>query len=185
MEPSTRHARTVAVAGLRPGLRDLEEWLMIPSVSGSAAHRDDVQRAATWVARWLGRLTPWVEVVEAAGGPVVLARLSSGAPRSAAPILVVYGHLDVKPGGNGWRTPPFRPVRRGQRLFCRGASDDKGQLFAHLLALRAWRQSRGLPGDVLVVVDGAEEVGSPGLDEALRGRSARRLAAGQPVPAGR
>jgi len=181
MDEATRAARRVAVAGLPAGLRQLEEWLMIPSVSGARAHRGDVLRAAQWVARWLGRLTPLVEVVDAAGGPVVLARLGRGVPRPAAPLLVVYGHLDVKPAGPGWRTPPFRPVRQGLRLFARGASDDKGQLFAHLLALRAWHRTGAFPGDVLVVVDGAEEVGSPGLDEALSRPGSRRLAVGRPV----
>ena len=75
---------------------------------------------------------------------------------------VVYGHLDVKPPGPGWTTPPFRPVRLGHRLQARGASDDKGQVMAHLVALRAWVAVGGPPGDVVTIVDGAEEVGSPG-----------------------
>jgi acetylornithine deacetylase/succinyl-diaminopimelate desuccinylase-like protein len=157
----------------RPALRDLEEWLRIPSVSGSRAHRDDVRRAAAWVARWLARLPPRVAVVPARGGPVVLARVGPGRP--GTPLLVVYGHLDVRPPGPGWTSDPFVPVVRGRRLVARGASDDKGQLFAHLLALRA--VGSRLPGDVLVVVDGAEEVGSPGLASAL----AHPLTRGRPV----
>jgi acetylornithine deacetylase/succinyl-diaminopimelate desuccinylase-like protein len=179
VHPDVRAARAAALAGIPEGLRDLETWLRIPSVSGSAAHRTDVRRAADWVARWLGRLTPRVRVVDVPGGPVVVARLSRGAPPSATPLLVVYGHLDVKPAGAGWHSDPFRPVRRGDRLVARGASDDKGQLFAHLLALRAWCRT-GLPGDVLIVVDGAEEIGSPGLGAALS-RAGAGFTAGRPT----
>jgi succinyl-diaminopimelate desuccinylase len=94
-------------------------------------------------------------------------------------MLVVYGHLDVKPPGPGWTSHPFRPLLTGRRLVARGASDDKGQLMGHLLALRAWQTSGGLPGDVVVVVDGAEEVGSPGLAEALE--RSQRWVRGRPV----
>jgi succinyl-diaminopimelate desuccinylase len=160
-------ARAAARHELRPGVRALTEWLEIPSVSGSRRHAGDVDRAARWVAAWLRALTPEVRVVATCGGPVVLARLRSGVRRAGAPYVVVYGHLDVKPPGPGWTSDPFRPVRRGPRLVARGASDDKGQLMAHLVALRAWTRAGGVPGDVVVVVDGAEEIGSPGLGDAL------------------
>jgi acetylornithine deacetylase/succinyl-diaminopimelate desuccinylase-like protein len=151
---------------------------MIPSVSGSQAHAADVLHAAHWVESFLRRLTPDVRVVATRHGPVTVARLRSPS-RGRGPMLVVYGHLDVKPPGPGWTSQPFRPVLAGRRLVARGASDDKGQLMGHLLALRAWHASGGLPGDVVVVVDGAEEVGSPGLAEALD--RSRHQVGGRPV----
>ena len=173
-------ARAAARRELRPGLRDLMEWLALPSVSGSPRHATDVSRAARWVAHWLGALTPEVRIACAGAGPVVLARLRSGLPRPGTPLVVVYGHLDVKPPGPGWTTDPFRPVRRGPRVIARGASDDKGQLMGHLIALQAWVRAGGVPGDVVVVVDGGEEVGSPGLTEALE-RHRSGLLAGRAV----
>jgi succinyl-diaminopimelate desuccinylase len=180
VDTGVRAARAAARRGLRPGLAALAEWLAIPSVSGSRAHEPDVWRAARWATARLEETTPEVRLVRTAHGPVVLARLRSGVRRADAPVLVVYGHLDVKPPGKGWTGDPFRPRVRGPRLIARGASDDKGQLMAHLVALRAWRVAGGLGGDVVVVVDGAEEVGSPGLEEALL-RHRGGLLAGRPV----
>lgn len=98
---------------------------------------------------------------------MVLARTPgiTGSGRSAS--TVVYGHLDVKPAGRGWSTPPFRPTRLGHRLQARGASDDKGKAMAHLAALAAWAAAGGPPGNVLTVLDGAEGMGSPGLGAVL------------------
>lgn len=144
----------------------LEEWLRIPSVSGSAAHAADVERAARWVADRLRQGTPYVGIRRTPAGPVVVARTLAGGDRRA-PMTVVYGHLDVKPPGPGWTSPPFRPTRIGHRLQARGASDDKGQVMAHLVALAAWSAAGGPPGDVVTIIDGTEEVGSTGLARAL------------------
>jgi succinyl-diaminopimelate desuccinylase len=90
-----------------------------------------------------------------------------------APLVVIYGHYDVQPAGPGWSSDPFTPVVRAGVLYARGAGDDKGQLFAHLCALDAWRQAGILPVRVLVIAEGAEEVGSPGFDAVLRQRAWR------------
>ena len=87
----------------------------------------------------------------------------------AAPVLVVYGHYDVQPAGRGWTTDAFTPVIRAGVLYARGANDDKGQLFAHLAALDAWRRVGGAPLTVVIVAEGAEEIGSPGFAEAISG----------------
>ncbi|GCD91838.1 M20/M25/M40 family metallo-hydrolase [Nocardioides sp. LS1] len=158
----------------------LEEWLRIPSVSGSRAHAADVDRAAAWVARRLrvGARTSTVATRRTPHGPVVVGRARG---RGRGPLTVVYGHLDVKPPGPGWTSPPFIPTRVGHRLVARGASDDKGQLMMHLAALAAWTRAGGPPGDVATIVDGAEEIGSPGLGPLLA-RLRRDLLAG-PVAA--
>lgn len=161
--------RGVARRSLPAAVLALEQWLRIPSVSGVPAHRGDVRRAAEWAEQRLRRMTRDVRVVTAPDGPVVVAHIvAAGRARSVA-TLVVYGHLDVKPPGPGWTSRPFVPVRRGNRLIARGASDDKGQLMAHLVALEAWAVSGGPPCDVIVVIDGAEEIGSPGLAAVLDG----------------
>lgn len=85
-----------------------------------------------------------------------------------APLVVIYGHYDVQPAGPGWSSDAFTPVVRDGVLYARGAGDDKGQLFAHLCALDAWRQAGVPPMRVLVIAEGAEEVGSPGFEAVLR-----------------
>ena len=87
--------------------------------------------------------------------------------------MVIYGHHDVQPAGPGWSSDPFTPVVRAGVLYARGAGDDKGQLFAHLCALDAWRQAGIPPVQVLVIAEGAEEVGSPGFAAVLRQRARR------------
>ncbi|MFC4604405.1 M20/M25/M40 family metallo-hydrolase [Rhodococcus kronopolitis] len=169
-----------ARSALPATVSDLTEWIRIPSVSGSARYRGDVDRAALLAARWLRVLTPTVCVIPSPSGPTVLARIRGRHP--GRPATVVYGHFDVRPAGPGWRTGPFEPTRRGARLVGRGASDDKGQLMAHLAALRAWSTVGGPPHDVLLVLDGAEEIGSPHLAGVL-GRWRRRPTLAGPVAA--
>ena len=175
-------AREAARRARAPGLAALEAWLRIPSVSGDPARRADLDRSARWVADRLRRVTPSVRTVASRDGPTVLA-CTQASPRAASrrhrPAVVVYGHLDVKPAGPGWTTPPFEPTRRGRRLAARGASDDKGQLLAHLLAVEAWTSVGGPPCDVAVIVDGAEEIGSPGLADVLASFSREHRLAGR------
>jgi acetylornithine deacetylase/succinyl-diaminopimelate desuccinylase-like protein len=82
------------------------------------------------------------------------------------PVLLVYGHYDVQPVDplEEWRSPPFQPEIRGDNLFGRGASDDKGQMFAHVKAIEWFlRHSDRLPLNVRCIFEGEEEVGSPNL----------------------
>jgi acetylornithine deacetylase/succinyl-diaminopimelate desuccinylase-like protein len=143
-----------AVAGL-------EEFLSIPSVSVDPAHRDDMRRAAEWVAAQLafagGR------VVETDGHPAVLGEWL-GAP--GAPTILVYGHYDVQPTGDEaeWETPPFRPSIRDGRIYARGATDDKGPVVVALETAKTLLAEDGaLPLNVRFLIEGEEEVGSPSL----------------------
>lgn len=165
MPDRVSQARSAARQLIPAALQGLDQWLRIPSVSGDPVHRTDVAAAADWIAKRLVRLTKDVRTVTVARNPVVVARIAG---RSEAGTILVYGHLDVKAPGPGWTSQPFVPVRRGDRLIARGASDDKGQLMAHIAALEAWASIGGPPSPVVVVVDGAEEIGSPGLSSALR-----------------
>src|SRR5262249_8331574 len=81
------------------------------------------------------------------------------------PTLLIYGHFDVQPAGSlaEWRSPPFGPTIQGDYLHGRGASDDKGQLLAHVAAIEACLRGGRLPVNVVVLYDGEEEIGSPGL----------------------
>ncbi|MEW5958989.1 MAG: dipeptidase, partial [Chloroflexota bacterium] len=84
------------------------------------------------------------------------------------PTLLIYGHYDVQPVDpiDEWLTPPFEPTIKGDNLFCRGASDDKGQFYTHIMAVEAYLKSVGrLPVNIKFMLEGEEELGSPHLTE--------------------
>jgi acetylornithine deacetylase/succinyl-diaminopimelate desuccinylase-like protein len=95
------------------------------------------------------------------------------------PTVLIYGHYDVQPAESleAWRSPPFVPTVRGDGLYGRGASDDKGQLFTHLKAIESLLRTRGrLPVNVICLFEGEEEIGSPNLGAFVM-KHRRRLAA--------
>jgi len=144
-------------------IAELLELLRIPSVSTEPRRAADVARAADFVADALRRAGLTARVHPTAGHPVVTA---TSAPIAGAPTIVVYGHYDVQPADplEAWATPPFEPTVVAGRIFGRGASDDKGQFFAHVKAVEALRDlDGGLPLNVRFVIEGEEEVGSPNL----------------------
>ncbi|MGW6199990.1 M20/M25/M40 family metallo-hydrolase [Kribbella sp. NPDC055110] len=145
-------------------LTELLDWLAIPSVSADPRRTADVGRAARWLASWQRARGATVDLRPTREGrDVVVARWP--APPGARQV-VIYGHYDVQPAGPGWSSHPFRPVIRDGVIYARGANDDKGQLFAHLCALDAWPGL--LPAEVVVIAEGAEEVGSAGFAEVVR-----------------
>ncbi len=98
-----------------------------------------------------------------AGPPIVLAEWRKAPGR---PVVLIYGHYDVQPADplSQWRSPPFEPVVRDGFLYGRGASDDKGQLFAHVKAAEVTLARHGaLPVNVIFLIEGEEEIGSPNL----------------------
>ncbi len=115
-------------------LDDLSAWLRIPSVSAQPDHAPDVRRSADWlVAALKDTGFPAAEIWDTPGAPAVYAEWPSDDP--GAPTVLVYGHHDVQPAAreDGWNSDPFEPVVRGDRLYARGAADDKGQVFFHTL----------------------------------------------------
>ncbi|MGH3329082.1 MAG: dipeptidase [Streptomycetales bacterium] len=153
-------------------LTDLVEWLAIPSISGEPQHAGDVAASAEWLAAALRETGfPTVEVWQTAGLPAVYAEWPSGDP--AAPTILVYGHHDVQPVDpvGLWRSAPFQPQVRGDQLFARGASDDKGQVLFHTLGLRAHLAATGRRSPAVnlkLIVEGEEESGSPHFAGLLR-----------------
>ena len=143
----------------------LEELVAIPSVSGDPARRDDVGRAAAWLAARLGSLGG--RVVPTGGHPLVLGEWLGA---EGAPTVLIYAHYDVQPAGEegAWQTPPFEPAVRGERMYGRGTSDDKGPMLAALGAVERLLEERGrLPVNVRILLEGEEEIGSPNLEAAL------------------
>ena len=152
------------IDGNRQGALDrLFALLAIPSISTDAAYADQCGRAADWLAAELVDLGFEASVRPTTGRPMVVGR-AKGAHRDA-PHVLFYGHYDVQPVDplSLWTTDPFKPEIRGQQIVARGACDDKGQLMTFVEALRAFRETGGLPCDVTVLFEGEEESGSPSL----------------------
>jgi acetylornithine deacetylase/succinyl-diaminopimelate desuccinylase-like protein len=170
-EPGTVASAAVAYAGEHHGrsVAELSQLLRFPSVSAQPKHAADVRRCASWLADHLRAVGLGDAAVhDTPGHPLVVA---SWRKAPGKPTVLIYGHYDVQPPEplQQWRTPPFEPSVRGDDLVARGASDDKGQLFAHVKAIEAWLRSSGrLPVNVVCVFEGAEETGSPHLAEVLR-----------------
>ncbi len=144
---------------------ELIDLLRIPSLSGDPAHAGDVRAAADWLAAHLNSLgLQKVAVMETAGHPVVYGEwLGAGLDK---PTVLVYGHYDVVPAtlADGWDTEPFEPVEKDGKIYARGATDDKGQLFIHIKALESYLKSNGAaPINVKMFLEGEEEVSSPNL----------------------
>lgn len=147
---------------------ELIELLSIPSVSTDPERHPDMQHAAEFIQSELARLGFRAEVRPTPLHPVVYAELISD---PALPTLLVYGHYDVQPPEplEEWETDPFEPVIRDGQIWARGASDDKGQFYAHIKGVEAALATQAsLPVNLKFLIEGEEEIGSPNLDEYIR-----------------
>ena len=164
-------------------IEELSELVRIPSVSWPAFDPAHVQASAERVAE-LMRSTGAFDFVDIRrapvegqeheadpelGHPAVIARR---APKNGAPTVLLYAHHDVQPPGKDeeWETPPFEPTMRGERLFARGAADDKAGVMAHVTAIRALAATAGPDFDLglAVFIEGEEEWASQSFGNFLR-----------------
>ena len=146
---------------------ELNVLLRIPSVSTEPERVGAIQEAAQWLAENMRAIgVENVEVMPTAGHPVVYGDwVKAGSDK---PTVLVYGHYDVQPAEmkDGWTSDPFEPVMRDGKLYARGSSDDKGQMFTHLKAFEAVMQTEGkLPVNIKFLLEGEEEIGSRNLYE--------------------
>lgn len=146
----------------------LEDWLRIPSISTDSQYREDVRHAAEWLADHLRDIgVNRVEVMETGGHPIVYAEHLAG---ENLPTVLVYGHYDVQPPDplDEWKSPPFEPQRRDGKLYGRGTSDDKGQLFMHVKAAEAYLRTGQPPVNLKFLIEGEEESGSAHLAQFIQ-----------------
>ena len=145
-------------------LAELQEWLRIESISTLSECRGEVRRAAEWAVGRLERIGfPEVSLIDTGGHPLVYGEWGG---IEGQPTLLVYGHYDVQPVDplEEWATPPFDPVIKDGNIYCRGASDDKSQVFLVLAALEAWIETAGAPPvNIKVLLEGEEEAGGQGI----------------------
>ena len=158
-------------------MKDIEKWLRdyeeeaietlkafcrLPSVSADPAFASDVRHAAEFVANQLEKAGfPIIEIIETNGHPTIVGEWCN-VPN--APTILIYGHYDVQPPDpiDKWKSSPFEPVIRDDRLYARGVSDDKGPLSIPIAVVAAFREVRGkLPINIKVIIEGEEESGSP------------------------
>lgn len=146
-------------------IEELKQFLRIPSISTLAEHKDDINKAAKFVA---DKLTDAgmnkVEVFQTEGHPLVYGEWL-GAP--GKPTVLIYGHYDVQPVDpiELWDSHPFEPTIKGDKIYARGATDDKGQMYMHVKSVEAFFKTAGsLPLNVKFLIEGEEEIGSGNLE---------------------
>lgn len=155
-------------------IQELCDYIRFPSVSTQPDHKSDLEACAAWLCQQCERIGLETRLCPTAGHPIVLART----PRTGSgrrPHFLVYGHYDVQPADplGLWTSPPFEPRVQDGVIRGRGASDNKGQHWAHLKAVEAWLATgSALPCDLTFLIEGEEEVGSQSLAEFVKAHAA-------------
>ncbi len=153
-------------------IEELKEFLRIPSISTLPENKNDINNAAKFVAEKLKQAgLNRVEIFKTEGHPLVYGEWL-GAP--GKPTVLVYGHYDVQPVDpiELWKSPPFEPEVRDGKIWARGATDDKGQMFMHVKSVEAFFKGRGsLPVNVKFIIEGEEEIGSESLETFIKNRT--------------
>ena len=164
--------------------KDYFELLKFPTVGAEKEHLRDCVQCATWLKKWLKSIGAEAELIVpqrdegrgtrdesfALSVPVVYGEIKG---QEGATTVLLYGHYDVQPADplGEWKTPPFEPTVKGDRVYCRGAQDDKGQVFAFLCGMRELAERKV---NLKIVLDGQEESGSVGLFKLLEDKEFRK-----------
>lgn len=149
-------------------LHDFLAFLRFPSISTDPKNKDSIQACAGWLANRLSRMGLHSRVHPTPTHPVVLAK-SDHDPNKKT--VLIYGHYDVQPIDplHLWKSPPFEPHVENDIVYARGATDNKGQIFSHILGVEKQLESgTPLPVNLIFLIEGEEEIGSPSLAPFLR-----------------
>ncbi len=144
-------------------LEELMELLRIPSISARSEHKQDmVACAEAMKKRLLEAGADTATIYPTDGHPVLYAEKIIDATK---PTVLVYGHYDVQPADplELWHSGPFEPVIKDDKIYARGACDDKGQVYMHVKALETMVKTNSLSTNIKFCIEGEEEVGSPNL----------------------
>ena len=150
-------------------INELKEFLRIPSISTDPNYKKDVNRCAQFVkSKLIDAGLNKVKVIKTKRHPLVYGEWLNA---KGKPTVLIYGHYDVQPIDpiELWDTPPFEPTIRSNKIFARGATDDKGQAFMHIKSIEAYLKTLGkLPVNVKLIIEGEEEVGSSSLEQFIK-----------------
>ena len=144
-------------------LEDYYSFLRFPSVSTDDQYKKKLEDCARWLVNKLTAIGLETQLVPTKGHPIVWAHNKHTAGRRT---VLIYGHYDVQPPDPLalWDSPPFEPVLKNGYVFARGATDNKGQILAHILGIQeTMEQDRDLPVNLHLVIEGEEEIGSGNL----------------------
>ena len=145
-------------------LNELFDLLRIPSISADSAFKGDVRKAAEYVKHQLETAgAENLEIVETSGHPIVYGEKIID---ESLPTILVYGHYDVQPSAPDelWESPAFEPVIKNDKIYARGASDDKGQMYMHIKALEVMLKNNAMTCNLKLMIEGEEEIGSNNLE---------------------
>ncbi len=147
-------------------VEELKDFLRIPSISTLAENKNDMLKAASFVVKKLADAgMENTKIVETKGHPLVYADWLHAPGK---PTVLIYGHYDVQPVDpiDLWDSPPFEPTIKGENIYARGATDDKGQMYMHIKSAEAYFKTVGkLPLNIKFIIEGEEEIGSSNLEE--------------------
>ena len=146
-------------------INELIDLLRIPSVSADSKYKKDVIAAAEFIKnKLIAAGAEQVEIFPTAGHPIIYGEKIID---KNLPTVLVYGHYDVQPPDplDLWTSPPFEPIIKNEKIYARGACDDKGQMYAHIKAFELMMQTKSLPCNVKFMIEGEEEVGSEHLGD--------------------
>jgi len=158
-------------------IQPLLDLLRIPSISTLVEHEPDMAKARTFLVQLFKSLGFTTQILSSSKHPAVFAQLTTD---NQQPTVLIYGHYDVQPPDplDQWHTPPFEPTIKNGLLYARGATDNKGQFMTHVLAVKellnqsqhprggvapAAHPGGGLPVNFKFLIEGEEEIGSPGI----------------------
>ena len=151
-------------------LNELKALLRIPSVSTLPEHKEDMRRAAEFIAEEMRHLSlENVEIIPTQGHPLIY---GDWLHIPGKPTVLCYGHYDVQPAEplEEWKSPPFEPAERDNNIYARGAVDDKGQMYAHIKAIEALMRTNDgrLPVNVRFLIEGEEEVAGEAIGKFVK-----------------
>lgn len=147
---------------------EVKEWIRIPSISSGGGDPNDLTRAAEWARDKITAAGGEATIETGFGNPIVVGELRANRPD--APTVMIYGHLDVQSADpiELWDTPPFEPTVKGDRVYARGTSDDKGNFYPLLFEAAGMSKAGELPVNVRVLIEADEETGGMGVVDWLR-----------------
>jgi len=154
-------------------VNELLDLLRIPSVSADSKYKNDVKRTAEFVKESLVKAgADLVEICETKGHPIVYGEKIAD---PSLPTVLVYGHYDVQPADplDLWHSGPFEPVIKDEKIYARGACDDKGQMYMHVKAFESMVKNNSLACNIKFLIEGEEEVGSANLGEFVKANKNR------------